>query len=532
MLMLRILLLFMCQGCIAVPHSQPSVLLDSNGNASPNVTALMMIAAGDEDEDSDQDIDGQPEPLFPKVQTDTGIEQKDAHTDQAPPPQPVKEEEQQHSDEAAPKQEDNKSQPQPQVAPATAAAAPPPPAVSPTWGAMQANHFPTWGGWMASVANWQRQRQSSQEEEKAATKPEEKAAPSAPAPGAPTPLQPPAPQPDQSGKESKEATIAAKPPQNATALAPATHLASIVASQHPLAATLGKVYYINLDKAVERKRFMEGQFEKSKMLKDIGIERITAVDGSQLRAEDLMTNRDVTDRNYDRLIDNDSPSEEDDRLTLGAYGLFDTYYSLWCKTLKGYKTMHKPVMILEDDAQLVDQFDDVFASFLVKLNTHIELLKTEGRPKLHIVYIGGDFRSNEGPTDTFTKNACVLDPETEEAENCNYVHETVGFILFPEGRQVLCDKLQKPFDMQVDSELVKLQREGVLESVWLEPSLVSQSHEDSSVQIGSSFNFGTYGLNLLAAPASNSSDGVSTATFKFRRLTRHSHKARTTSDPQ
>ena len=48
---------------------QPSVLLNSNGNASPNVTALMMIAAGDEDEDSDQDIDGQPEPLFPKVQT-------------------------------------------------------------------------------------------------------------------------------------------------------------------------------------------------------------------------------------------------------------------------------------------------------------------------------------------------------------------------------------------------------------------------------------------------------------------------------
>ena len=59
-----------------------------------------------------------------------------------------------------------------------------------------------------------------------------------------------------------------------------------------------------------------------------------------------------------------------------------------------------------------------------------------------------------------------------EGQTVNWVHQTIAYLLFPAGAQLLVDTILPPLDRQIDSELVRLQRDGTLRAYWMEPPLL------------------------------------------------------------
>ena len=59
-----------------------------------------------------------------------------------------------------------------------------------------------------------------------------------------------------------------------------------------------------------------------------------------------------------------------------------------------------------------------------------------------------------------------------EGQPVNWVHQTIAYLLFPAGAQLLVDTILPPLDRQIDSELVRLQRDGTLRAYWMEPPLL------------------------------------------------------------
>lgn len=59
-----------------------------------------------------------------------------------------------------------------------------------------------------------------------------------------------------------------------------------------------------------------------------------------------------------------------------------------------------------------------------------------------------------------------------EGQPVNWVHQTIAYLLFPAGAQLLIDTILPPLDRQIDSELVRLQRDGTLRAYWMEPPLL------------------------------------------------------------
>ena len=99
-----------------------------------------------------------------------------------------------------------------------------------------------------------------------------------------------------------------------------------------------KIYYINLDKSIERRRFIENQFEKH----NINITRISAVYGKELPRHFLKK----TKKSHQIL--SHFPYLND-----GEIGLTKTYFDLW-KTVSFQD--EEFAIILEDDALLTQSF--------------------------------------------------------------------------------------------------------------------------------------------------------------------------------
>ena len=99
-----------------------------------------------------------------------------------------------------------------------------------------------------------------------------------------------------------------------------------------------KIYYINLDKSTERRRFIENQFEKH----NINITRISAVYGKELPRHFLKK----TKKSHQILCH--FPYLND-----GEIGLTKTYFDLW-KTVSFQD--EEFAIILEDDALLTQSF--------------------------------------------------------------------------------------------------------------------------------------------------------------------------------
>ncbi|WP_299052372.1 glycosyltransferase family 25 protein [uncultured Polaribacter sp.] len=121
-----------------------------------------------------------------------------------------------------------------------------------------------------------------------------------------------------------------------------------------------KVYYINLDKSLERRNFMENQFKEFK----ISITRIPAVYGKKLPINFLTSSK------KQHKILTHFPNLND-----GEIGLTKTYFDLW-KTVANQKEDFS--IILEDDALLtIDFFKDL--QNILNLITSKDFIDIAGR---------------------------------------------------------------------------------------------------------------------------------------------------------
>ena len=128
-----------------------------------------------------------------------------------------------------------------------------------------------------------------------------------------------------------------------------------------------KIYYINLDKSIERKAFMENQFKKL----NIPITRMSAVYGKQLPPEFLRKAKSQFNilTHYPNLND-------------GEIGLTKTYFDLW-KIVTHQKEDF--AIILEDDALLTKDFF-IDLNSLLETITEKDFIDISGRKgfyKLH-----------------------------------------------------------------------------------------------------------------------------------------------------
>jgi glycosyl transferase family 25 len=99
-----------------------------------------------------------------------------------------------------------------------------------------------------------------------------------------------------------------------------------------------KVYYINLEKSLERRRFMEDQFKKL----NIPITRIPAIYGKELDSDFLKKEK----RKHHILAHFPFPND-------GEIGICLTHFKLW-KTLS--EQPEEYAIVLEDDAQVHEDF--------------------------------------------------------------------------------------------------------------------------------------------------------------------------------
>ena len=123
-----------------------------------------------------------------------------------------------------------------------------------------------------------------------------------------------------------------------------------------------KVYYINLEKSVERRRFMEEQFQKL----NIPLTRIPAIYGKELDKSILRKEK----RKHTILAHFPFPND-------GEIGICLTHFKLW-KTLS--EQPEEFSIILEDDAQIHEDFFTDLEQLLsqVTINDFIDISGKKG----------------------------------------------------------------------------------------------------------------------------------------------------------
>ncbi|MFD2528101.1 MULTISPECIES: glycosyltransferase family 25 protein [Polaribacter] len=121
-----------------------------------------------------------------------------------------------------------------------------------------------------------------------------------------------------------------------------------------------KVYYINLDKSLERRNFMENQFKKL----NIPLTRMPAVYGKELPKTYL----EKAKKQHNILTH--FPYLND-----GEIGLTKTYFDLWSIVAKQKEDF---AIILEDDALLTDDFFDDLEKILISA-TNKDFIDIAGR---------------------------------------------------------------------------------------------------------------------------------------------------------
>lgn len=121
-----------------------------------------------------------------------------------------------------------------------------------------------------------------------------------------------------------------------------------------------KVYYINLDKSIERRNFMENQFTEL----NIPLTRMPAVYGKELPQEFLKKAKSQFN------IFTHFPNLND-----GEIGLTKTYFDLW-KIITKQKEDY--AIVLEDDALLTDDFFPDLNKLLQSITVH-DFLDISGR---------------------------------------------------------------------------------------------------------------------------------------------------------
>lgn len=106
------------------------------------------------------------------------------------------------------------------------------------------------------------------------------------------------------------------------------------------------IFVINLERSVERRKFMQNQFDTLQNQFDtpIHVSFFSAIDGNSQPEHPL----------FSRYNDQKRLSRKGYSMTRSQLGCFASHYSLWQKCVE----LNHPILILEDDALLLDGFAD------------------------------------------------------------------------------------------------------------------------------------------------------------------------------
>ena len=119
-------------------------------------------------------------------------------------------------------------------------------------------------------------------------------------------------------------------------------------------------YYINLEKRIDRKIFIESQLSKSKILQNV-YQRFDAVDGLKIHPRNLDKN--LLTQNAIEDILSDTVTAWGLSLTQGALGVLLSYKKLF----KKISTLDDIVITFEDDVIIDENFDDELKNILSEL---------------------------------------------------------------------------------------------------------------------------------------------------------------------
>ena len=114
-----------------------------------------------------------------------------------------------------------------------------------------------------------------------------------------------------------------------------------------------------------------------------------------------------------------------------------------------------------------------------------------------------------------------------EGQPVNWVHQTIAYLLFPAGAQLLVDTILPPLDRQIDSELVRLQRDGTLRAYWMEPPLLQPQAFGAESDVQQKLL-----LNLLQRGGSGGAVNASASSSPPPRLVAHKRFNAARRDPQ
>jgi hypothetical protein len=136
---------------------------------------------------------------------------------------------------------------------------------------------------------------------------------------------------------------------------------------------ISKIYYINLDKRVDRRTFMENQLSEF----DIPYERFPAV---LIKRDELINknseykhiyNKFLPEHNYSKITE----SEKQFRQYRGSIGAYISFYNLLKSLVKTKQT--ESVLIIQDDCVLKKGWCEIFQSFIsnTDLPTDFDILR-------------------------------------------------------------------------------------------------------------------------------------------------------------
>lgn len=131
---------------------------------------------------------------------------------------------------------------------------------------------------------------------------------------------------------------------------------------------LGGAFLINLDKRTDRLEGMKEEITKSKILRELGVKRIAAVDGTRLPHRDMVAKGILSKKAYNSLMENTEVNGE--YLTMGGLGCFLSHVHVW----EEIALMEKPALVLEDDVMLSDTFDDEMEGLLRDAPSHYGII--------------------------------------------------------------------------------------------------------------------------------------------------------------
>lgn len=186
---------------------------------------------------------------------------------------------------------------------------------------------------------------------------------------------------------------------------------------------IDKCYYINLPEREDRKKFIELEIKKSKVLSSI-YERFEAIDGMSLHPRDLPRNF-LSEKAIKDILMDTAPAWGLS-ITQGALGVYLSYFSLF----EIIKNTNNSCVIIEDDSFLVDDFDDILLKIKEQLPNDFD-----------ICYLG--YGEDEIENEKFSENLVIPTGKI----TC-----LPGLIVSPSGARKLLDILVN-VSSQIDTEI-------------------------------------------------------------------------------